>query len=433
MKERSPASPEPWLERSAIVPWMAVLLTIAITPMLVSPAAKNAFRLPKTVFFESTMLFTGATLIAWHLLGGARREQLARHRFALSLAAAAVAWTAIASMTARQPELASHAPLTAFAYGVLFAATILFARGSIALPLTALFAPAVVNAAVTVLQALHLWTPIALDRMPKGRLAAMGLLGNPDYVGAYLMVPTLAAIAATIAFRKHRRIFAAVAAILVTGIFFTQSVTAIGAFLVAVLSFAVIVPSRAVRVTVGAILLLVAGSILSFRPTRERLLHMREFLKSGQLMEFSSYRPPAVMVAIDMFRERPLVGVGPGNYEARYMTYKLAVDERFPQWIRPMNANFGEAHNDHVQLLAESGAPGYLLYLAALAFTASISFRRRSVDSPRAEYARIFAFPAVLGFGVVGLAQFPLYLTVVTSAVVFAFALAHVWSLDEGS
>jgi O-antigen ligase len=149
-------------------------------------------------------------------------------------------------------------------------------------------------------------------------------------------------------------------------------------------------------------------------------------------MELTSYRPPAVMVAVDMFRERPLLGVGPGNYEARYMRYKLAVDERFPQWIRPMNANFGEAHNDHVQLLAEAGLPGYLLYLGALASVASISFRRRRAQSQRAEFARIFALPAVVGFSVVGLAQFPLYLTVVTSAAIFASALAHVWSLDEG-
>jgi O-antigen ligase len=148
-------------------------------------------------------------------------------------------------------------------------------------------------------------------------------------------------------------------------------------------------------------------------------------------MELTSYRPPAFMVAIDMFRERPFLGMGPGNFEGQYMGRKLAVDERHPEWIRPMNENFGEVHNDHLQLLAEAGVFGYLLYLAALAWIASASFRRRS-GSERNEYARLFALPAVIGYGVVGLAQFPLYLTVVTSSAIFAAALARVWSADEG-
>jgi O-antigen ligase len=412
--------------------WLALLFTIAVTPLLVSPAAKNAFRLPKTLFFQSMMLLIGAGILVWMAFAGSRFERLVRHRVALAIAAAACVWTFVVSMLALQPEVAKGATLTAICYAILVAATFLLAQRDIKLPFIALFAPAILNAIITVVQALHLWTPIPLERMPKGRLAAMGLLGNPDYVGAYLMVPAIAAIAASIAFKEHRRIFLVIAATLVTGIFFTQSVTAVGAFMVAVMSLAIVVPSKRVRIAAAAIVLLVISAVFAYGPTRTRLLHMREFLRSGQLMEFSSYRPPAVMVALDMFRERPLLGVGPGNYEARYMAYKLRVDERFPQWIRPMNANFGEAHNDHVQLLAEAGLPGYLLYLGALGYIASISFRRRDSQSQRAKFARVFAFPAVVGFAVVGLAQFPLYLTVVTSAALFACTLAHVWSHDEG-
>jgi len=410
--------------------WLAVLATMTVTPLLYSASAKNAFRLPKTVFFDAMMLLIGAAAIAWHLLGGDSSDRAAKHRIGLIIAAAAVAWTVIVSVFAVQPELARYAPLTAFAYATLFVATILFARDRIVFAFAALFIPAIINAAATVVQALHLWMPIALDRTPPGRLAAMGLLGNPDYVGAYLMIPTLAALAGAIAFRERRVLFLAIAAILATGIFFTQSVTAVGAFMVAVLSFAIVVPSKRVRIAVAALITLVIVAVFAYAPTRTRLLHMREFLQSGQLMEFSSYRPPAFMVAIDMFRSRPLLGVGPGNYEGRYMPYKLAVDERFPQWIRPMNANFGEAHNDHLQLLAEAGIPGYLLYLGALAWVASISFRKPRVDSPRAKYARAFALPAAIGFTVVGLAQFPLYLTVVTATSIFAAALAHVWSVE---
>jgi O-antigen ligase len=58
-----------------------------------------------------------------------------------------------------------------------------------------------------------------------------------------------------------------------------------------------------------------------------------------------------------MFVARPLVGVGPGNYNAAYSDFAVA----------PWYASRGHAHNYYLHMAAEAGAPGALAYLALLA------------------------------------------------------------------
>jgi hypothetical protein len=410
--------------------WYVLLLTVAVTPFIVA-RVYAAFRTPKTILFQAAMLLIGGATAAWLLYRhDVAAERVFRHRLPIVLALAAVVWTAIVSLTAVQPVVARHAPLAVLCYATLFVATILFARGTL-LPLMAFLLPAAANALFTILQALHLWSPVELDRIPQGREYAIGMLGNPDYVGTYLIVPCIAAIAAAVAFRRHRVLFIGLAALIGAGLFFAQSVTAVGALGIALLSFTLVARSTRIRLSVAAMLLAVGVGLAAYPPTRTRALQLARLLRAGQVNEFTSLRLPAFVVAADMFRERPLMGVGPGNFEAHYMSYKLAADERYPQWIKLGNRNFGEVHNDHLQLLAEGGLPAYALFLTALGHIVALSFRRSPVHGARAQYVRIFALPAVVGFAAVALGQFPLHLTATMSTSLFAVALAYAWSADE--
>jgi len=58
--------------------------------------------------------------------------------------------------------------------------------------------------------------------------------------------------------------------------------------------------------------------------------------------------------ALNMASEHPWIGVGLGNYEAVYETYRI------PSWPRAL----GHAHNDYLNLLAETGLVGLTGYLA---------------------------------------------------------------------
>ena len=58
--------------------------------------------------------------------------------------------------------------------------------------------------------------------------------------------------------------------------------------------------------------------------------------------------------AINMAEDRPLLGVGLGNYETAYDRYRLI------NWRQPL----GHAHNYYLNILAETGMIGFLAYLA---------------------------------------------------------------------
>ena len=64
------------------------------------------------------------------------------------------------------------------------------------------------------------------------------------------------------------------------------------------------------------------------------------------------------LTAADMTRDHPLLGVGPGCFKYHYMAYRVAQRDRHPgAWTEGYPMNWGEAHNDHLQVAAETGLP----------------------------------------------------------------------------
>jgi len=80
-------------------------------------------------------------------------------------------------------------------------------------------------------------------------------------------------------------------------------------------------------------------------------------------------------VALEEFESAPVLGVGPGNFEARFDEFGLPPD---PATGAPA------AHNAYLSVLAELGAPGLGLFLAYLALAWS-RLRRRLPDDPHAD------------------------------------------------
>ena len=91
------------------------------------------------------------------------------------------------------------------------------------------------------------------------------------------------------------------------------------------------------------------------------------------------------VVAFRMFRDRPLVGVGPGNYSPRYVPYALALGFDSAYAGGPLKAEQQEAHNLYLETLAELGAVGGLVLFAifALALHAAWRARARSAGETR--------------------------------------------------
>jgi O-antigen ligase len=167
--------------------------------------------------------------------------------------------------------------------------------------------------------------------------------------------------------------------------------------------------------------------------SRARFEKLVESASIGRLPELTSFRVMPAATAIRMFLERPLVGVGPGSFSSLYMGYKLKTDEAFPQWIRAGGESFGQAHNDHLQVLAETGLPGYALFIAALVMLGAITFRRGEPPDDRARFARAFAFPGAAAFATLALAQFPLQVTAPMVPALFLGALCFAWTRSNES
>jgi O-antigen ligase len=106
--------------------------------------------------------------------------------------------------------------------------------------------------------------------------------------------------------------------------------------------------------------ILILGGVLAFwevMPTGGRSLS--NLLSHDQITSAHRARFALWDVALRIAHDRPLTGVGPGNYRQAF--------ERYHPERLDGEGSWGNAHNVYLHQLAERGAPGLLLLLAALA------------------------------------------------------------------
>jgi len=165
-------------------------------------------------------------------------------------------------------------------------------------------------------------------------------------------------------------------------------------------------------VAAGLIVLTVAP--FTYGPLQRRLTRIIRAATRGEVGQAVSGRLLPFAAAWDMFLDHPLTGVGPGAFKFNYMQYRVELDSRYPRLLAaspPTRSNFGETHNDHLQVLAESGVPGFLILLAGLVYVARIGLRpKASEPRGRTRIAATLALPLVCGLAVNMLAGFPLQL-----------------------
>ena len=76
--------------------------------------------------------------------------------------------------------------------------------------------------------------------------------------------------------------------------------------------------------------------------------------------------------AIEMFKERPIVGWGPGTYQFVYAPFQRSKDRTI---ISTNQGTGGNAHSEYLGPLSEQGIPGVLLVLALLYGISHLSFK----------------------------------------------------------
>jgi hypothetical protein len=423
-------------------PWLvAVTLLgagIVLIPILYTGGALETFRLPKEMALR-------AEAIALALTGAfAATARKTRWRDALKtvprrewfLLGAIAVWCIVTTLTSSNRPLSEASLVTVAAALVVYIATRLIAPAMRIPVLFVVFAGAFANAVVVTLQELRIWNPFVFPPDLLGHLQSVGLLGNPNDVGTLLVGPAVVALVAAAAVRGWpRMLYGAAAVLLFAGVAMSQTRSAMVAFVAGTIVAALLRPWRQSLMVAG---LLAIFLVVALRPSgnlRGSFARLVAAAKTRDYPTLFSERAVPFLSALEMVRANPGVGVGPGCFKYHFMLTRLALEKHYPaSWTRGWPMNFGETHNDHLQVAAETGLPGYALLASAIALLAIPSRRRRDNVLPltaEQTVGRAIRAPLAATFFVIALAQFPLQIAAPRLMFLTLGAIAISWDRPD--
>ena len=391
----------------------------------------EAFRLPKELAFRAEAILLLVAAVFW--ITARQRTWTIPRGAELIVAAAALAWTIVTLAFSTNRMLSLDSLITVVAAIVIFIATRMAAPSLSLIAIDVLMIPACINAALVILQELKLWTPLRLT-ISGGHYASVGLLGNANDVGTFLAPPALAAVVmAVTSGGKRRWIYAAIALLLGGGIVASATRTAVVTLVASLVVFGVLHSRRSAIAVVAALVVLALPLCSRSTGIGRSLRELAQAARNRDYQRLTSERIVPFLAALDMVRDHPLLGVGPGCFKYNYMDYRVGLAAHYGDSLThgwPMN--WGEVHNDHLQVASETGLPGYALFLGALAVFAG-SRRRAPAQTPEATFARTLRWPLAAGVFVLCLAQFPLEVAAPRLLLLTLGALCVAWDGSDAA
>jgi O-antigen ligase len=414
-----------------------LVLAIAAAGLFVDSGADASFDAPKRVV---TLLCAAAAALAafgfsrWtNPFAGlsTRRVNVPGAAAILFLAACAAAFLAALLSPRRAPALDATRALLLYALLLPLGASRVLEKRK-ALLLGAFLAIAAINAVVSTLQARDIYQPFPL--MTHGSRNATGaFVGN---AGSLALVLALAAVAsiglALLSRRSFPRVAAvAAAAVFAAGLLVNRNLTSWSALLAGAGILLIARLRRRAAAPIALIVLLSGAAVLAYHPMRYRAKEAISAFRAKDWDRLVTYRLGAWAAAIEMTRERPWTGFGPGTYGAELVTHRLRAEIQTRRRLANPAATsaYGETHCDYLQVFAEAGIPAGLALLGAIAlvFRGLLAASRRFPAGPdRGEAVLLLAF---LGAGAVAaLTWFPLQRPL--SAVPLLLAAGRAWKIS---
>lgn len=396
---------------------------IAASQWLVDPRAEAAFDAPK----RGAVLVGGVVALA--ALGpraigasaaAAFRETRSWARAALALTLAALGWALVSALAAPRTSLALDgwrslvlaAPLLAIG-----ASRSLDGRGE-RVVLGAFWVTSAVTAALSLAQRLGGLTLFDVVRLG-GRTSGFALIGNEGLVGLVMALAATTAAAVLAGSgggrrdsRRARAPAAAMLALAVSALAASSNLTgwlalASGVGVVAVLRFG----RRAVAwgcaglVVIGALALVVP-------PLGHRLTEGMRAARHGDWNTLLTYRPVAWRTALEMTHSAPVLGNGPGTFEADFVPFRLAAEQRARARLAlpGVGGHFAAAHNELLDAFAATGVVGGVLASGAVAALLAGSALRCTRPAParRRGLREHLTFATLVCGAVAALTWFPL-------------------------
>jgi len=384
--------------------------------LVVDSGADNSFDAPKRLV--AILFVAGSALAAlgfsrWRSpfpSGGGRAGAPAIAAGCLLFALAAAALSALLSPR-RQLSLDALRVVALYALLLPIGASRVLGRrkGFLA---AAFIAVAGINAVVSFLQARNYWQPFPL--LTRGSREATGaFVGNPGYLAFILALSGVACLAALLLGRGRllRAAGCAGAAVSVGGLMINRNLTSFSAFVAGAALLLIARFGRRAAAPLALLVVFAAAIVLAYRPMRLRAAEAVWAMKQGDWDHVVTYRLGAWAAAVEMARDRPWLGFGPGTYGEEFVTHRLRAEvAAHRRLVNPLlTSSYGEAHCDYLQPFGEIGVPGSLALLVAVALLFRGLFAALKRLPPGAARAETFGVLALLSAGAVGaLTWFPL-------------------------
>src|SRR6266536_1610376 len=179
---------------------------------------------------------------------------------------------------------------------------------------------------------------------------------------------------------------------------------------------------------IAAVVAALAGAAIFSAPLRQRIAEAAGMVRAGEWDRLTTYRTGAWAAALDMARERPLVGWGPGTYAAEFVPHRLQAEIRAKRrYVNPLlTSSYSEAHCDYLQAFAETGVPGGLAAIVALAALVG-ALARRAAGPPGLTSERAVLLGILAAGAAAALTWFPMQRPI--SAVPLLLAAGRSWRI----
>ncbi|HEY3173660.1 MAG TPA: O-antigen ligase family protein [Thermoanaerobaculia bacterium] len=415
---------------------VALVFVVLGSSLLVDPGAYASFDAPKRL-----VALGGACVAVFAAFGlGRRRVRLpetwrampSAARIALLALSFGLSWCGVSALLSPLRSMSLDGFRTIVLYSLLLpvGASRAVARGK-GLLVAALLAGTAVNAAISIAQS----RGVSLFRLQTfgTRNETGALVGNVGYLALALAFGGVLALGLALSVRSIAARAAAIGVLLLflAGLVVNPNLTALVSLAA---GGTVLVAARFGRRSILAIVAVVAalGAAATLAaPLRQRVAKAVGMARTGDWDRLTTYRTGAWAAALEMARERPLVGWGPGTYATEFVPHRLQAEIRARRrYVNPLlTSSYSEAHCDYLQAFAETGIPGGLAAIAAFgALVAALARRVRALPVLRPEGAILLG---ILAAGAAAaLTWFPLQRPI--SAAPLLLAAGRGWRIAAG-
>jgi O-antigen ligase len=413
----------------------SLVAVLAGTALVVDPGAHASFDAPKRLFATA-----GAVVAAFAAFAFARRSRgllvtwralPPASRIALVTVMIALVWSALSAAGSPRRALSVDSLRAMFLYFLLVAlgASAAVARGRSALATTFLAATAA-NAAISLLQSRGV-QPLRLETFGTRNLTG-ALAGNVGYLTITVALAAVLALGIAISTRRRSIRAAALAGLvlLLATLVVNRNLTAIVSVAVGTTALLVALFGRRSLAPIGVVALALAFAVIAAAPLRHRAAAAIAAVRAGDWDRLTTYRTGAWAAALEMTRERPIAGWGPGTYASEFVPHRLRAEiHARRRFVNPLvTSSYSEAHCDYLQAFAEGGIPGGMAAIVAAGALVVGVGRRARAGTSRAEAAILFGL--LVAGAAAALTWFPMQRPI--TAAPLLLAAGRGWRLAAG-